>query len=718
MLFFTFYGWIIVAMLFSAFSPSKIDCNYNHKALNSEVLKLKLPKSPSGEVYMQCQIASQVLLFVLLISTFTSYSLLPNVGAQVTTAVKVVAPSTVGDPGTALPTTPFTVTLTVENVNNLYAWQVKLYFNESILYTKATWVWLPSNHVFQGKQIIEVQPVVSNDTQGWYVFFGASLLGDQPKFSGTGTLFQMNFTGIKSGFSFLDVSQIPDTSLLDFIGSDLVDIPFNDIDGSVQVSGLLIGEQPSTITISVRPSSAYEGQTVTINGTINPAKPQVDVTIERKAAEDVIWDSIATVKTNGSSVYTYDWQVDVSAGSYELRASWLGDATHAGDTSNVVTFTVKAITTKLTINFADGRNLNVTTRPNVIGEETQPLPTPPVTFNITVYNTVDLCEWQITLYYNSNMLNWTNASIPSDNVFGKNFNSTQLEKGADQKGSFVIFGARFNGTGPGFNGRGTFCQMNFAGITVGESKLGVATENQSTFLKSSEGQSIPFNMEFIVGNKLFDDGLPVQVVGEMGARAKFFVVNPKTGGSKFEFYSDTASTGFKFNATVRVQNVTQMYAWKVKMRYNSTVINATKVLQPSWDNEYVFYGQNSNFKHVLESGNVLINDTLPSTESLFSGSGVLLIIEFEILKSPPANGTLSSPLSITNEYTGWTSDGIEWENRITEDGSYSFTSKASPGEGKPFDFMAYIPYVAVGITIIVIVAAVILLKRRKTRSST
>ena len=82
----------------------------------------------------------------------------------------------------------FKVTIWVSNVENLYAWQVYMYYNTSILQVSDWFV--PSGDpefVFYGKTILLVE-----DEDG-YIAIGASLVGSEEPFSGSGKLVTIEF---------------------------------------------------------------------------------------------------------------------------------------------------------------------------------------------------------------------------------------------------------------------------------------------------------------------------------------------------------------------------------------------------------------------------------------------------------------------------------------------------------------------------------------------
>jgi hypothetical protein len=155
-----------------------------------------------------------------------------------------------------------TLKVRVAYVVNLYAWQVKIYYDSSILsFLNATY---PSNHVFEGKPFFSVDPYNSSDQGGAYIMFFACLAGSQSGFSGSGTLCQISFTAVKNGVSELLFSKplgwdSGDTWLVD---PSLTDISFTVFDGRAEVI------QPPDIAVTgvyQFPAETYERWIIQIN---------------------------------------------------------------------------------------------------------------------------------------------------------------------------------------------------------------------------------------------------------------------------------------------------------------------------------------------------------------------------------------------------------------------------------------------------------------------
>jgi len=100
------------------------------------------------------------------------------------------------------------------------------------------------------------------------------------------------------------------------------------------------GIASSNISINLSSDSISKGSSVTISGEIDPLQPNVTVTIEYKPSGGTTWTTVGTNKTDSNSHYSYTWTPQ-TAGTYEIRASWAGYGSTAGDTSDLRTLEVK-----------------------------------------------------------------------------------------------------------------------------------------------------------------------------------------------------------------------------------------------------------------------------------------------------------------------------------------------------------------------------------------
>ncbi len=95
----------------------------------------------------------------------------------------------------------------------------------------------------------------------------------------------------------------------------------------------------SVITLSVDPTTITVGESITVSGSIDPIRENVTVTIWHRTGQGT-WITLTTVTTDENSQYSHVWTVD-TIGTYEVKASWLGDENTAPAESNVQTITVE-----------------------------------------------------------------------------------------------------------------------------------------------------------------------------------------------------------------------------------------------------------------------------------------------------------------------------------------------------------------------------------------
>jgi len=103
----------------------------------------------------------------------------------------------------------------------------------------------------------------------------------------------------------------------------------------VQITATEVG---SIITVSVNPSTVTVGSEVTINGTITPVRLGVNVTISYRLSSGT-WSTLATVKTDSNSRYTYIWTTN-ETGTYKIKTSWEGDSNTLPSESETLTIKV------------------------------------------------------------------------------------------------------------------------------------------------------------------------------------------------------------------------------------------------------------------------------------------------------------------------------------------------------------------------------------------
>ena len=162
--------------------------------------------------------------------------------------------------------------------------------------------------------------------------------------------------------------------------------------------------------------------------------------------------------------------------------------------------------------------------------------------------------------------------------------------------------------------------------------------------------------------------------------------------SEILFEPDEVPIGHRFNVTAWVSNVEDLFGYQVALYYNASVIKMTNNWVPTWDSEWVFYGQvglpvGPDLGYFDSWGYGLIGYSLVpfDTPTTFNGTGKLAIFEFEIIALPTV-GNLTSDLIIS-----YSVGGPEWETKLKDsagdpidltatDGHYVYMSPLPPPE--------------------------------------
>jgi Bacterial Ig-like domain (group 3) len=105
-----------------------------------------------------------------------------------------------------------------------------------------------------------------------------------------------------------------------------------------QVSASFKTLETSDLSLEVWPPIAITEGTVTFRGSLSPPKSNENVTLYL-AVSGYPWTIISTVPTKSDGSYEFTWKT-TTAGIYAVRASWAGDKTYAGSTSETMSTTV------------------------------------------------------------------------------------------------------------------------------------------------------------------------------------------------------------------------------------------------------------------------------------------------------------------------------------------------------------------------------------------
>ncbi|RLG89638.1 hypothetical protein DRO34_06925, partial [Candidatus Bathyarchaeota archaeon] len=300
------------------------------------------------------------------------------------TVVKIVpASQTVGTLGEPLPV-DFSINVAVEDVTNLYNWQVHIEFDPNAI--EALNASTPPDHIFAGQPQLGLLFHINN-TAG-YIECGNTLLGLVPGVTGSGILCTIEFRGVKNGTYTLSFHET-ETFLQD---SELSDIPSTTEDGSVTIQGNEVTRDPSTITIQVNTTKAYLGETIHINGSITPTPVEPNNT-DVKLYHQYQTTAFAVVKTQNGK-YEYEWDTSTLEDTFETQgktvldftvwAEWDGDSQYLGDESENVTVTITLAFTKLKVDYADETHRWIGEDDIFVTEAA------PCTFNVTVFNVTNL----------------------------------------------------------------------------------------------------------------------------------------------------------------------------------------------------------------------------------------------------------------------------------------------------------------------------------------
>ena len=109
-----------------------------------------------------------------------------------------------------------------------------------------------------------------------------------------------------------------------------------------------VEKNPSTITCQLSSSSITYGDYIDITGTISPTPTDGTTVFIEYNTTTSSWQLLGTNTTTGGA-YSYQWYPN--AGNYYVRASWNGNATYAGDTSDEQPLIVAKNDSQLTVSF-------------------------------------------------------------------------------------------------------------------------------------------------------------------------------------------------------------------------------------------------------------------------------------------------------------------------------------------------------------------------------
>ncbi len=268
------------------------------------------------------------------------------------------------------------INASVVDVANLYVWQIKIFFSPTIL--NCTGAWYPSDHVFAGKPMVPVSPIINND-EG-YIVHGASLMGIS-SFTGNGTLCQIEFEVLGTGSCGLDYTTYgSDTFLLDDV---LEEIPATVMNG--YFDNTPPGPEPPVASFDYYPKPPLVDHWITFNASESYDPDGTIVSYQWTFGDG----GIASGETT-THKYT-------SAGNYQVNLT-VTDNDDLNDTE----------TKEITVYEVQPAKLYIDP-PEIIDPELRP-PTI-VKVNVTVDDVIDMYDYEFKLSYNTEMLTCIGAII-------------------------------------------------------------------------------------------------------------------------------------------------------------------------------------------------------------------------------------------------------------------------------------------------------------------
>ena len=228
-----------------------------------------------------------------------------------------------------LPTTPFSVNITVTNVTSLYSWQAKISYEPQ--YLELVSVTVP-NEAFAWNKTVTTEGAYD------YIFANATLTtpGANYTFSGNTTLVNIVFKGIAmADVTPTRLALIKEQTFLNYENKTQIPTTINeaDIEHFIYIFGNIVKPQVSTkITLALSADTVYLGQSVMLWGNLTlltngTAMSDALVTIQYQSLDFTAWKTFAITTTNASGIFNYTWTPPKEPNEYTFRARFDGSST-------------------------------------------------------------------------------------------------------------------------------------------------------------------------------------------------------------------------------------------------------------------------------------------------------------------------------------------------------------------------------------------------------
>lgn len=525
----------------------------------------------------------------------------------------------------------FNATLWISGYGNppVYAWQVRLNFNSAFLNITRAWTALGDPaYIFQGHSTMNPQAAISSGT----ILVGDTVIDvpatppPEPAKLATIELKITSVPIIQNLLSSLDINNA-DTYLLD---ENLDEMPsIIKTNGQFQYIDLDLSKKtPSTITVNANPASVFPKDNVTISGTITPTRPSAPVTIYARLNEyDYNWFTLANVETDSTSFYFYIWK-PMNAAVFQIKSFWPGDQNTLGAYSPVVTLTVNKpgppppppppsqLPTIWVVNpQTENNQFTFYANATQVGDR----------FNATIWinKATNASAWQITLTYKQDLLNATRAWIPYDSQYIFHDKSSFPPVPSFQPGSIKMGDVTVPTSSVSFATPKILGIIEFQILMAPPEKEAVfsnlAIDNIDTYIIDPQTNEIPIS-------KMNGYYQYVGLGGTPSAPTEVKVMPPHlTVGDP----NATLPTP-PFTVNIAVSNVTDLYAWQVKIYF---IPSTMYFFYSTFPEGHVFDGKQFNTTPLVVGADefntyLLLGAYLLGNQTGFSGSGILCQLTF------------------------------------------------------------------------------------------
>jgi hypothetical protein len=119
------------------------------------------------------------------------------------------------------------------------------------------------------------------------------------------------------------------------------------------------------------------------------------------------------------------------------------------------------------------------------------------------------------------------------------------------------------------------------------------------------------------------------------------------------FYSNTTFVGDTFTVDVKIADVTNMYAYEFKLKFEYAVINLTSAVRPAGHflepvdpTKFVLAAWNLNYTQDATYRTAYFGFSLVNPEAARSGSGILATLTFKVIAAAPWMGSVTSAIDL------------------------------------------------------------------------